>query len=352
MPTPMTHRQRILAALHGEPTDHVPFTIYEWKIPWGYDKRKLIERGLGMLRRFAGWRAEYPHCEWRMQTYYQDGVKYEREFWRTPKGEVTALFMPDQTCNVRKQVEFWIKGEADYEPLIYWALDAVLSPAYEEIKAGNEDLGDDGLVFVWAGYSPLQQIILQLAGIEQFCFELADRPEWVWALYDALLERDRRKYPIIAAAPVEVIQCCANPIAQVLGHKLFIEKVLPCLDECAALIHAAGKFQSIHVDGDNALWAKDLASSSVDIIEAFTPAPDTDMTLVQGCDVFHDKIVWANFPSSLHLASAEAIRAATVELLRSAASHPRFLLGITEDVPTSRWRISLSAIMDGLSTFG
>ncbi len=348
----MTNRERVLSVLKGDIPDRIPFTIYDWKIPWGYDKRKLRERGLVIMERFPGWRAEHIDCQLKTICYTEEGERYEREMLSTPHGEVTALFLYDQTTGARRQIEFWIKGEKDYEPLMYMISHTVYYPAYDDIIAAKEDLGEDGFVWVWAGYSPLQKIMLRLTGIEQFCYELVDRPDLLWDLYDALWERDRRKYPIIAEAPVEMIQYCANPIAKVLGRDLFVSKVLPCLNECAEVIHAAGKILSTHVDGDNAIWATDLAHSSVDVVEAFTPSPDTDMSMRQARDLFKNKIIWANFPSSVHVASVEKVREITKEILRAVSPGDRFLLGITEDVPGESWRRSLNAILDVLERYG
>ncbi|MCL5994631.1 MAG: hypothetical protein M1546_01080 [Chloroflexi bacterium] len=348
----MTNRQRVLAVLNGERPDKVPFTIYDWKIPWGYDKRKLCERGLVMMERYAGCRAEYPHCEFTMLTYTENGRKYEREIIKTPKGEISSLFMPGTTCNVRKQIEYWIRSEADYEPLIYWVNDTTYYPAYEEVEAAREALGEDGFVWLWTDYSPLQKIMLQLIGLERYPYELFDHADLLWALYDALRDRDRRKYPIVAKAPVEVIQSDANHIACYLGRDMFVNKVLPCVEEAAEVLHTEGKLQSIHVDGNNAIWAADLARSSVDIIEAFTPAPDTDMTMAEAREIFRDKIMWTNFPSSLHLQPAERIREAAREILESIQSGDRFLMAVTEDVPPWSWRTSLNAIQDAIDICG
>lgn len=106
------------------------------------------------------------------------------------------------------------------------------------------------------------------------------------------------------------------------------------------------------MDGDNAIWASDLAHSSVDVVEAFTPSPDTDMSMRQARDVFRNKIIWANFPSSVHVASAEKVRETTKEILRAVFPGDRFLLGITEDIPRESWRGSLNAILDILEGYG
>ena len=348
----MTNRERLLAVLHGDRPDRIPFSIYEWKIPWGSEKRRLRARGLALMRRFPGWAVEYPHCDWEMRCYRENGRVCERETVRTPVGEISAVFWPNQTCNVRAQKEFWVKTEADYETAIFMVRDAVFRPAYDEIRSARQDLGEDGLVFIWKGYSPLQQIVLQWLGIERYCFELADRPSCVWALYDALREREQDIYEIVAAAPVEVVQCCANPIQSVLGRDLFVTRVLSTIEAGVEQLHAAGKLASIHVDGDNALWAPDLARSGIDVMEALTPAPDTDLTMTDMRCLFESKILWANFPSSMHVSTAAQIRQATGAILDAVAPGDRFILGITEDIPPHCWRKSISAILDVLEDRG
>ena len=342
----MTNKQRVIAVLNGEMPDKIPFTSYDWKFPWGYDKRKLRNRGLTMVNRYPGYSIDYPNCELKTICYTENGTHYEREIVRTPKGEITSLFLPHRTCNVRAQKEFWIKSEVDYEPLIFMVNDAILKPAYGQGKSLMEGLGDDGVVFVWKDYSPLQKIILHLTGIEQFCYELMDRPGYVWALYDALLELERKKNPIVIKAPGDLIQYCANPIASVLGKKMFVEKILSCLNEFADLAHEQGRLVSMHLDGDNAIWADDVAASKIDIIEAFTPAPDSDMSMLQGRKAFKDKIIWANFTSSIHLADERVIKKTTNDILDAVAPGDRFVLGITEDIPPHCWRKSLNAILD------
>ncbi len=348
----MTNRQRVLAVLDGDTPDRVPFASYDWKFPWGYDKRMLRQRGLTMVNRYPGYTIEYPHCECRTICTIEDGHKCEREIVETPKGPITSLFLPECSCNVRLQKEFWLKSEADYEPLLAMISDAVVKPAYEEGHALIDGLGEDGVVYVWKGYSPLQEIMLRLIGIEQFCFELMERPDQLWTLYDALLALERKKTPIVLEAPGDMIQYCGNPIASILGPGLFIEKVLSCTNEFASAAHDAGRLVSMHVDGDNAIWAEQLAASKLDVIEAFTPAPDSDMTMAQARAAFPDKVIWANFPSSVHLADEDSVRTATREILAAVAPGERFILGITEDIPPGCWRRSLSAILDVLEREG
>ena len=69
------------------------------------------------------------------------------------------------------------------------------------------------------------------------------------------------------------------------------------------------------------------------------------MTLDEAIRAWPDKCLWINFPSSVHLSSNEKIAQVTRELLESAKNHPKFIIGITEDVPENRWQESFLTIM-------
>jgi hypothetical protein len=129
-----------------------------------------------------------------------------------------------------------------------------------------------------------------------------------------------------------------------MGRERFERYVLPLWNEAAAILHEHGKLIGSHLDGNNRPWADLVAASDLDYVEAFTPAPDTDLTLAEALAAWPDKVLWINFPSSLHLASIESIEAATRETIRAAAPGDRFLLGITEDIPADRWQANMLAI--------
>lgn len=75
-----------------------------------------------------------------------------------------------------------------------------------------------------------------------------------------------------------------------------------------------------------------VASSELDIVEAFTPIPTGNVTVEEARQAWPDKILWMNFPSSVHTESPEVIREEAIEILREAAPGNGFIIGITEDV--------------------
>jgi len=100
------------------------------------------------------------------------------------------------------------------------------------------------------------------------------------------------------------------------------------------------------------VWADLVAGSPLDYIEAFTPAPDSDMSLGDALAAWPGKVLWINFPSSVHLRTDEGVAAATRDLLAEAAPGDRLIVGITENIPEFRWQDSMQAISGVLCTDG
>ena len=112
-----------------------------------------------------------------------------------------------------------------------------------------------------------------------------------------------------------------------------MDYVLPHWEKVAAIFHEEGKMLGCHLDANNKLWAEEVGASGLDWIEAFTPAPDTDMTVAEARKVWSGKVLFINFPSSVHLQKASVIAATTRQILKEAAPGDRLIIGITENVP-------------------
>jgi len=181
---------------------------------------------------------------------------------------------------------------------------------------------------------------------------MVEYPNEFLSLYELLCERRRDLYRIYADSPAEVMLYCGNVVPRVLGPKRFARYVVPCLDECADFLHEQGKLLGTHLDADTLALAPAVAASKLDMIEAFTPLPDCDMSVAQARAAWPDKILWCNFPSSVHLSDDGTIAETTRHMLHDAGRGERFLLGVTEDIPEWRMWRSLGVISDVLNHEG
>jgi len=342
----MTPRQRVRAALHDQPVDQVPFTIYHDMLPSGEQERRLRELGLGLCVRAGVMTSHMPNVDVETRTTVEDGrsVTYERV--RTPVGEVTAKRSAGGGYGSSVRLEHAIKRPEDYRVVEYCVKHTVLEPAYDEFRRLVDEIGEDGYVMTAIGYSPLMEMLVTYMGLERFSMDMVDRPDAFFGLYEVLVEQRRRAYEIMADSPSEVVLYGGNVHPEIMGAQRFARYIVPCYDEAADLLHAKGKIIGVHLDADNQAFAPAVARSKIDLIEAFTPPPDCDMSVAQARAAWPDKTLWINFPSSVHLGAPERIREVTREILDQAAGMNRFLIGVTEDIPQHVVLRSLTVIAE------
>ena len=344
----MTIRERIAAALRRQPVDQIPFTIYPGMVPAGEEERRLRELGLGLSVRMALVEVVRPNVQNRYCQYEENGISYGRNTMVTAVGEVSMAWRLGAAYGSNWIVENYIKTPDDYRTMEFVVRDTAYRPSYDAFLKAVEETGEDGYVSGNMGYSPLMEMRVNLLGLERFGLDMYDRPDLFFSLYETMREKEREAYPLLADSPAEFVIYCGNCSPEIIGPPRFAQYCVPCYNELGALLHEKGKLLGCHLDANNAAWKEAVAASELDVIEAFTPAPDTDMSVADARAAWPGKVLWINFPSSLHLASAERVRTETRKIVEEAAPGDGLIVGITENVPDSAWRTSLGAIAEAL----
>jgi hypothetical protein len=333
--------------------DRVPFTIKRPQPPQGEIERRLRNEGLALCIEELPFTTTRPHVEVLRRETYEGGRPCWVETYRTQAGEVSQSWVVEPGYGSRHITRFMIKSVRDYEVVEALVRDEVYTPAFERFRRAEQVLGQDGFVFCgWLGPTPLLKMLWELMGPETFAAGLADHRKQFDALYEALLDKQREQVRIVAEGPGLVAHFSENLTAEMIGGKRFRQYVLPVYAEFAAILKPAGKLLAAHCDGHLKALAGDLAGSALDIIEAFCPIPDGDMTVEEARLQWPDKILWINFPSPVHLEPPERIRSCVREILKAAAPGQGFLFGITEDIPDGVWDVSLPAISAALREYG
>lgn len=339
----MSPRGRVEAVLRGEPVDKVPFTIYESKIPQCSVERELRNRGLCIVeRRVPAVRTERPHVRTETLRYTEAGVEKVRTTYHTPVGDLYEERRPAGFTSWYLSRLF--KSPEDYRALLFLIEDEQYHPNYEEFAEAQRRRGDDVILRASLGGTPLHTIMVHWMGVETFAIEWVERRDEIEKLVNAWVEKKRQLYELIARSPATHANYGGNEVPEVMGVERFAQYVIPLYNEAAEVLHRHGKLLGAHLDGNNRPWAHLVAESGLDYVEAFTPAPDTDMTLAEALAAWPDKVLWINFPSSIHVASIERIEEVTRDLIRQAADTNRLIIGITEDIPEDRWQENLLAI--------
>jgi hypothetical protein len=343
-----TPRQRVeCVLLEGGHADRVPFTMYAPKLPQCEAERALRNRGLCIVERVSVFDTHRPNVTMREVRTVEDGKALLRCYHETAQGTLTTLQEP--AGFTRWTHEYMFKSPDDYAAIRTFLADEQYTPAYDRVARAQAAFGGDAIFRGTFGLEPLQKLISGgILGMEQFCVEWMDHRDEILKLYDILVEKRRQVYPLVAESPVSHANYGGNVTPEIIGRDTFERYYVPHYNEAAEIMHRHGKRIGCHFDANCRLLAAAIAGTALDYIEAFTPAPDTDMTLADARAAWPDKVLWVNFPSSLHLRADDVIAETAHNLVEEADGPDGLIMGITEDIPEERWRNSCRAIMDGL----
>jgi hypothetical protein len=344
----MTPRESVEVVLKGGLADYIPFTIYENKIPQCAAERRLRNQGVCIVQRISPpvYKIIMPNINVTGMSYTENGKHLVKTQYQTPVGVLYTITEP-------AGFTFWTHKHLfgrpeDYKPLLYLVNDMQFESNYDEFAYALNVDGGDSFFRGSLGLEPMQTLISDYMSSETFCMEWFDRRDEVLKLYNALVKKRRQVYSLCADSPCMAFNYGGNVTPEILGAERFKDYYVPHYNEAADVLHSKGKLIGVHFDANCKMISEAIAQTKLDYIEAFTPSPDTDMTLAEARRVWPDKVLWINFPSSVHLESVETIKQTTRDLLVQMGSPKKFIMGITEDIPENRWRENLLAISETL----
>ena len=348
----ITMRDRILAVVQGRPLDRVPFVMYDGMLPLDDVFGCLGPDRIGLMRWCPTHRVEHPHCRFESEDYFVDGAKLRRNTLHTPAGAIheERAFEPVyESSSIRKH---YVETAADYQALWSYLEDSIILDNLDEYFRDCAELGERGVPLVAVERSPYQQLLVQWVGLDNLSYHFADYPDHVAHTVDLLRRRARRIFEIARRHPSHFIDFPDNITARAIGPRLFQEYCAPLYNELADILAERGALVFVHMDGDlKPLWSV-IGASGVRGIDSLSPAPDNDTTVADAVLLWPEMRLFVNFPSSVHLSPADAVRDEADAILAAAGHTGRLQIQLSENVPYFAWRTSLPAIADAIAAFG
>jgi hypothetical protein len=342
----MNIRERLEAFWSGERPDRIPFTTYESKLPSDWSDpviRQMFADGLGALRFIPTWETSYDSIEIDEQAYTEAGRKVRRQTWHTPLGDVSAVWTDDW------QQKFFLETAADYRVMTYITHHTHYAPAYSSFLQQEAALPAYMIAVPRMGRTPLQTILVDYAGLANFAVHLADFPDEMLELYEAMRVNFRRLAEIVAGGPGRYINVIENFTSETLGPRRYKQFLLPVYEETFGWFHQAGKVVGCHYDGNIASVRQLVAGAPIDLIESLTPPPEGDMTLSEARAAWPDKLFWSNINLSCYdLPPQELKREIRQRIQDGAPDGRRLAFEVSEDRPP-RWRESMPVILAALN---
>lgn len=347
----MDVRDRVKAVLRGDMPDRVPWLIYSNHLPRGSFERRMREMGLGLDVRCTVYRAFMPNVKVESRTIGD----YLYTVYRTPVGELSSRIrvgMKFQLPGGSWTVEHPVKSAKDVEVLKFMIEDTVYEPDYDNYRQIEEELEGDGIITVWADYTPLMKIIVGYMGYRNFSVIYHKNSEVIDELVTTIDRSYFNMYKILAESPAEIVRIGDNIDSVLICRNLFEKYCLPYYNKYAELLKERSKVVISHLDGRLKVLKDLIAKTKLDAIEAFTPPPMGDLPVREAKEAWKDKVVWANFPEEIFLRRSDEIRDFTLKLLEEVAPGDRFILGITEDIHPDSLKKGISIVTEVIHKYG
>ena len=339
----MTFRERTLAIFAHQPVDNI---VYQPRIEHWYNVNKnqgtLPERykDMSLLDVYDDLGCSirsYPFFNGCLKCKDDPSVKVESE-WRgdicvnrstTPVGSVethtrcTSLAQhtdkfPVETPEDIRVMEYMLRGRT-------WEFD-------NDLFAQNDaQVGDRAAPMIFIPRVNIQRLFIEIMGVENTLYALADDRPMVERLIKAVDESDEQMLRVMAESPVPIINFGDNVDHHFLPPNLFERYVLPVYQERAKMFRAAGKFTNAHWDGHIKLLLPYARQTGLDGIEALTPIPQGDVTVEEMKDALGDIVLLDGIPMTWFLPHEkdEDLETVTREIIETFS--PNLILGISDE---------------------
>ncbi len=339
----MNIRKQLELFWSSERPEQIPYTIYHTKVrdakgdpAWD----SLFKAGLGITYKWYPFKMETRDLNTVEREYQKNGNRIRRVVQQTSVGEIWAEWANDW------QQKYWIETAEDYRVMTHIVKNSKILPDYDTFEAKENEIGPHAVAWSMIGRTPLQEILVDYAGLEKFSFHLFDFEEEVQQLYDALLKNFGQKVEIAAQGPGRFVSNLENFTAETLGPERYKEFLLPVYEQYFPILHDAGKLIGSHYDGRTMRCRDAIARAPIDVIESLTAPPEGDQTLAECRAVWPDKLFWCNINVSAYDLPKKELRKFLMDLVEQAAPDGRRLaFEVSEALPV-RWKESIPMILD------
>lgn len=342
----MTNRENLITALEGGKPERIPFTTYA---DFGFTQPGLSELekpGLSQTQYTGVVRESIKNVERMVSKSIWNGRESETLTLLTPLGDISQI-------SVNGWVQaYFLKEPKDYRIMTYVVRNTKIEADYGLYHDAEKKAGDNGITLISGRRTPMQTMLVDYAGLENFALHMADDMEEVEALQEALMDQLIEIYKIISKGPGRYVSLLENLTAETWGPSRFEKYHMSAYEKILPIVHRGGKKVYTHFDGKLQCIADLIARTAIDGIESFTVPPEGDMAYDEARKTWPDKFIWSNISLHLYDLPDAELRAWVRETVRQASPDGRnFALAILEDVPV-RWREKIPVILDELASIG
>ncbi len=339
-------RDRIVQALEGAKITHPVYAVYDWfVINREIDWQRLFDLGLGQINHATLFEVEHPHLHIEESYSEVDNRKRKDVKWITDIGELHEYSIDGW---VR---EYMIKSPDDYKIMKRALQDTTFTPTNKYFDESEQALGDAGITlghfgkYEDIGYrrTPLQVIQIDMAGLEQFSFDITMETRELMELLEQMNEQFLELVRTVTRTRAIHIKLWENMSIETIGPDLYRRHLVPLYNKVCEILEGSGQKLHVHYDGKLQSIAGDIAKSGLDGIDSLTPPPEGDMNILQARKLWPEKFFWMHPSLSIDRFSEKKVENYILQMIRDADSKFCFLL--SEEVPPN-WKRTIPLILE------
>ena len=227
---------------------------------------------------------------------------------------------------------------------------------WESFSRTENEVGEDGLFAPTLLPSPVQQLIENECGPENFYYLLNDERELMEQTMAAMYGIRRTEYRFMAEnTPFELIIPVENTSTSLISPDIYRKYTLPHMREYSDIMHRNGKKSVIHMCGHLKNLMDEFKDADIDGIHALTPPTIGDCPYETALDALGDGLIIIGVldPTVFQnpYANAGEIRACVKRILTPRIKASNFILWpATDGLRTELWR--LQAVRDAIEEYG
>lgn len=352
----MTQRERILSVYSGQTPDAVPFMLdlshwyyHRHRKPWDLSTSYLEpEKDLIDYHREMGAGFYVPNLGSFFSVSYPDDVivtttkielngspaitwKYE-----TPVGSIERTRVWEESSYSWAIVDWTVETEEDLKVLEYALASRKFQPHFDRWEAWRDYVGDLGVVNIITGYSAMGQLLNYWMGVEGTMYATFDWPETVRGFIDRVNANNLDFIRMLAASPAEVVMMGDNFSCDIQPPSFFNEWSRDYYVEAVKILHAAGKYVPVHIDGRLRGALSMIRDTGADCADAVTPKPMGDLNPEEcRAEAGPDFILSGGVPPNLWLpeVDVEVFKASVLRWLELRKISPRLIANAGDQVP-------------------
>lgn len=279
----MTSKERIIAALEGQPTDYLPFSPFLAYV-WEHFPKEIQAMGQLAFHQLVGADPLWRGAPCPVRATLPESVKIQTRtsglhtmtHISTPVGHLELAYLRSETGNTNFLVEHPLKSQADFKIQTWLEENTRLEFDPTPVTTHLAGDGREGLslgMLIPRGKSAFQQLVEHLVGTEELAYALADFPETVTELWQVMLARDLEAVALAQTADYDYFITWEDSGTQNYSPAQYDQFIGSEIGQWCTLLARSGKKYIQHACGHVQALVTRMQAHGAFAIESISPPP-------------------------------------------------------------------------------